>query len=387
MTDQYGYPYAKFGTLGGFFRDVVIYTVLLSVAQRVQLIPPYALRLLDWNPALWSESGHPATARYHLYDVSPYDTVLSSIWHALSCMFVYGISAQGSLGTMYFWNPFNLVSALSGHRGMMMNAFVLGFVRVCTHVTRWHCLPFLPLVVAAVLGGLATVGDMKELFWMTLPMLVSLANIYDRSKDRLEKSAGNTKLLECSRVVRILCVGTGMASILTATMLGGMPMERVYGPNRSFETIHPTIDMHWYLMAEVFPSFREYFSRVIFIMGMLLSVGLCLKFHAHTIFLFASHGMICTLFNSYPCPSMYAFWMTMAIIVFKEKNGGGDVPFQRTFMLLLWALCVVTVMNVCAYQIWIQYNLGNANFFYGMNLLQGSVVGVILTQTVKQVHS
>lgn len=140
--------------------------------------------------------------------------------------------------------------------------------------------------------------------------------------------------------------------------------------------------MHWYLMSEVFPSFREYFSRVIFIMGMLVSIGLCLKFYSKTLFLFATHGMLCTLFHPYPCSSMCAFWMTLIMVMSSDD----DKKKKGTILMLFWAFCVVTVMNICAYQIWIQYNQGNANFFYGMNLLQGSVTGLVLIQALKMEH-
>lgn len=326
-------------------RYTLIYIVLLSVARRVQLIPEYALRLLDWSPpeSLSSNNNVDLTTISH--------DLVSAISHALSCACLNRISKNSE--TLYYWNPFNFAAALHGPWGMVGNVILLAFVAGCMNGTRQLLLVF----IAITMVSLALLGGMGYVVWMVLPVLVSLAWMY-----------------HTTQAVLAVCLGAAIFVIPVTTLFGVMPMEPFH---RQFATIQPTIDMHWYLMSEVFPSFREYFSRIIFIMGMFLSIGLCLKFHSKTLFLFAAHGMLCTLFNPYPCSSMCAFWMTLLLCEDKTKG---------IMTLLLWIFSVVTVMNVCAYQIWIQYNQGNANFFYGMNLLQGSVTGLTLIQTLKMVH-
>ena len=320
-------------------RNIIIYALLLGVARRVQVIPDYAHRLLDWSPVV-SES------------TPVLQDLLSSVCHALSCVFLDRISKKSDV--LYYWNPLNLASALHGPKGIMGNSILLAFLAVCMGGPRQALVP-----ISLTMGLLGYFSGQGCLVWMVLPVAVSIAWVYQKKQ-----------------VVLAVCIGAAILVIPVTTALGVMPMERFH---RSFETIQPTIDMHWYLMSEVFPSFREYFSRVVFIVGMLLSIGLCLKFYTKTLFLFATHGMLCTLFHPYPCSSMSAFWMTMMLVACEEKKG-------RT-LVLLWAFSIVTVMNVCAYQIWIQYNLGNANFFYGMNLLQGSVTGLTLIHAIKMQHT
>lgn len=329
-----------------FLKNVLIYVLVLGVARRVQLIPDYAQRLVDWSPATGTDL---ALGTRVIHDI------VSSVCHSFSCLCLDRIRKDS--GVLYYWNPFNIVSALHGPLGMMGNSILLGFMAVCMAGVRQKVIP-----IAIALGTLGYFGSQGHLVWMALPVLVSIAWMYRREQ-----------------LVLAVCIGAAIVVIPATTVLGVMPMD---GFRRSFETIQPTIDMHWYLMSEVFPSFREYFSRVIFIMGMLVSIGLCLKFYSKTLFLFATHGMLCTLFHPYPCSSMCAFWMTLIMVMSSDD----DKKKKGTILMLFWAFCVVTVMNICAYQIWIQYNQGNANFFYGMNLLQGSVTGLVLIQALKMEH-
>lgn len=341
----------RYETMVGCLSRALMYALVLGVARRVQLIPDYALRLLDWSPV---------SLRIYATDTSfpVLEDVITCLFHALACTCLDVINKNAA--TLYYWNPFSIVSALQGYKGMLGNLALL----TCIAVSMGGTQHVGSLVLSAItIAGLIVYGGMGELAWLALPVVVTVAR-------RCNQETLGT-------VLALLAI-----PLTAALYMGIMPVEILH---RSFETIQPTIDVHWYLMAEVFPSFREYFSRVVWIMGMLLSVGLCLKFRTKTLFLFASHGMLCTLFNPYPCSSICALWMTLTLMLCSTSDKGNTTS-TAVVTLLLWLFCVVTVLNVCGYQIWIQYMQGNANFFYGMNLVQGSVVGLTLIQIVKLVH-
>lgn len=251
---------------------------------------------------------------------------------------------------LYYWNPFNLVSCLCGCRGMLCNAIVLFQMNHgSSSVMAW-----------GALCGLYGMLDLGQLAWMLGPMIVSAS----------QQHGVNSALFGATGAIIIVMMLLGGACVLRPRCTPGW--------RRSFDTIVPTVDVHWYLMAEVFPSFRDYFTRVILLMSMLMSVGICVKFNSNPLLVFASHGILCSLLHAVPSASMCALWMSLVCLLAKGK---------REIVCILWAFCVVTVMNVGAYKLWIHDNAGNANFFYGMNISQAALAGLVLVQLLKLFHS
>ena len=251
-----------------------------------------------------------------------------------------GRSVTGSVASltacaMYYYNPFNLISALDagGWRGATMNAAVLLLASVGL---RWSRMVHLVPSVALLVDGL------------------------------------------------------------------------LHPPS---PTLHPSLSLRWYLNAEVFPSFRRYFSLGISVMGALLSSAVALgcapvvdtgaggrggemgrrregqksnsrRAAGYNIVLaiLTIQAMLWELFGTSSSPAVSALWQACVV-------GLATTPAQviRT-QLLVGLYFVATAMNVAAYQLWIGDNVGNANFFYGMNMVRGAGVCLWVYSLIKDVR-
>lgn len=315
-------------------RNSIIYFLLLQALRIWDF--RHIVRLLEWSPGLYDDVAIPQQRRL-------VEDAVSAVCHAIATSMIGGIGGTRVEG-MYYWNPFNIISALCGFKGMACNAIVLA-VLASPGGRRLEWL----------LLGLYAMVDLGQMRWMMGPIIQTMVVSSSRKWDML---------------------GLCMAFVKRGDALGDL----WYG-SRSFETIQPTVDLHWYLMAQLFPSFRKYFSQVIVLMGLLMSFGMCIRFggRQNLVLIFACHGLLCTLLNTTPSASMCALWMGL---VFSMEKGNRSLVH-----VLVLAFCIVTGMNVAAYQLWIQYNVGNANFFYGMNILLAAVAGLLLVQLLKAVHS
>eukprot|EP00889_Picochlorum_renovo_P008069 jgi/Picre1/35099/NNA_002562.t1 len=316
-----------------FRRNSIIYFFLLQFLRIWDF--RHIVRLLEWSPDLYDEVAIPQQRLV--------EDAVSAVCHAIATSLIGRIGGTRIEG-MYYWNPFNIISALCGFKGMACNAIVLA-VLASPGARRLQWL----------LLGLYAMVDLGQMRWMMGPII-------------------QTMVISSSRKWDIL--GLCMAFLKRGDALGSLR-----NGSRSFETIQPTVDLHWYLMAQVFPSFRKYFSQVIVLMGLLMSFGMCIRFRGrqNLVLMFACHGILCTLLNTTPSASMCALWMGLVLSL--EK--GNTAPVH----VLVLAFCIVTGMNATAYQLWIQYNVGNANFFYGMNILLAAVAGLLLVQLLKAAHS
>lgn len=188
-------------------------------------------------------------------------------------------------------------------------------------------------------------------------------------------------------------------------------------------TLRPSLSLRWYLNAEVFPSFRRYFSSGISVMGALLSCSVALGCVAVdgggggsrgasggasggggdtknaggskrgrnsreigaepfnlTAGVLAIQAMLWELFATSSSPAVSALWQACVVGMAMSST-----QVHRT-QLLIALYFVATVMNVVAYELWIGDNVGNANFFYGMNMLRGAGVSAWVYQLIKEVR-
>ena len=94
----------------------------------------------------------------------------------------------------------------------------------------------------------------------------------------------------------------------------------------------------------------------------------------------AIQAMLWELFATSSSPAVSALWQACVV-------GMATSPAHVNRIQLLIALySVATVMNVVAYELWIGENVGNANFFYGMNMLRGAGVCVWVYHLIKEVR-
>jgi len=83
--------------------------------------------------------------------------------------------------------------------------------------------------------------------WILAPLLSMLCRPV--RSNRMKRGLVGRKLIGVAA-----CMGTGMMVI--EIMKGNASRVGFFGWWRSFETVVPSVDLHWYILAEVFPRFR-----------------------------------------------------------------------------------------------------------------------------------
>ena len=306
--------------------------LFIQLARRIGLIPPSIQRLINDTPL-----GAPQLSTPSAY---VFRDLLSTVLHAnLSCVLVPILLvlcpalppteastaitsvAVKTATSMYYLSPLNMVAALDvgGWRTAAVNALVLLFA-----------------VLATVLSMSAT---------------------------RRANARGTQTQTQTQIVVQ------GIHLLPAVAMLVDGALHAARAP----ATIRPSLNLRWYLDSEVFPSFRSYFATGISLMGALLSasVGLsCGKDAAsgrRTATLLAIQAMLWELFATSSWPAVTALWQAMVVGVAESPA----MVHRAQVMIALYLL--VTAMNVGAFQLWMD-NVGNANFFYGMNMVRAAGV-------------
>ncbi|KAJ1503737.1 hypothetical protein HMI56_001977 [Coelomomyces lativittatus] len=128
--------------------------------------------------------------------------------------------------------------------------------------------------------------------------------------------------------------------------------------------ITPNLGIFWYFFLELFLPFRSFFLLVfqfhilVYIVPILLRFGKELPLFSTGLYL----GILATL-KSYPTVGDHALWITF-IFLYPDTWRYYRYKFI-TFGLYLAIFLFIPIM----YTLWIHFESGNSNFFYGINLL------------------
>lgn len=204
----------------------------------------------------------------------------NALCHTLAYFAVLTLSKSSrELGSMYFWSPLNYISALDTCNGALCNAALLWALVIS---------PGQPFG-AGMLFSVCTFFQPWTFRWMFLPVLLVSIDIEDfkktcpgqvESRSRSSQHLGlRWRILQCLRTSFGILLGTAglhcaavvfssgniipvlkdVSQVIDIGLFGFLKLgwrDLLQGNGRDFSTIEPTIDLHWYLMAEVFPSFR-----------------------------------------------------------------------------------------------------------------------------------
>jgi len=336
--------------------------LFIQLARRIGLIPPSIQRLINDTPL-----GAPQLSTPSAY---VFRDLLSTVLHAnLSCVLVPILLvlcpalppteastaitsvAVKTATSMYYLSPLNIVAALDvrGWRTAAVNALVLLFA-----------------VLATVLSMSVT---RRANAWRTETQTQTQAQAQKQSQTRTRTTAAMSVVVQ------------GIHLLPAVAMLVDGALHAARAP----ATIRPSLNLRWYLDAEVFPSFRSHFATGISLMGALLSaaVGLSCGKDAgsgrRTATLLAIQAMLWELFATSSWPAVTSLWQAMVVGVAESPA----LAHRAQVMIALYLL--VTAMNVGAFQLWID-NVGNANFFYGMNMLRAAGVAAWVYALAKGVR-
>jgi hypothetical protein len=359
--------------MGVGWKAVLTYVALLQLSRWVGLVPRSIQRLVndsdrtvDSADALYVLASDVTTAICHvivscgllprLVGATTHESPTTQKKNAPSSKTPPRIPSGGALSfatlptaaAMYFWNPLNLIAALDGWHGAALNVVILALAVAATGTVSSH----------------ANHGT-------------------DRSR---------TVITKTSPLGVFCCLIPAMALVADACL---RPPPSV---------IRPSLSLRWYLNAEVFPSFRSYFASGISIMGALISASVALGLvldgrqgpeeTLRTVSparYLGIQAMLWELFGSSSYASVSALWQSCLMVssvssdtrsvssdarsVSSDTKGPTGISDDSLWTRLFTVLhLVVTLMNVAAYQLWIEEAVGNANFFYGMNMLRGAGV-------------
>ncbi len=351
---------------------------VIQLARRLGVFSPSILRVIN-------DSAGGVPANHAFWDLCTAVThAVVSVWLLPSVVAPTSVSAASlpslTACAMYYYNPLNLVAALDvvGWRGAAANAAVLLLSVVATGMSTG--------TGATSEGCGARRGTEKE-----------TACEEEEEEEEEEEDATCSAARAGGRVAGRM-VGAQLAiNCVPALALLADGALRPPSP-----TLRPSLSLRWYLNAEVFPSFRRYFSSGISVMGALLSCSVALgcvglgggrrgtgvdyyystrgePFNL-TLGVLAIQAMLWELFATSSGPAVSALWQACVVGMASSSS-----QVHRT-QLMIALYFVATVMNVVAYELWIGDNVGNANFFYGMNMLRGAGVSLWVYQLIKAVR-
>jgi hypothetical protein len=351
---------------------------VIQLARRLGVFSPSILRVIN-------DSAGGVPANHAFWDLCTAVThAVVSVWLLPSVVAPTSVSAASlpslTACAMYYYNPLNLVAALDvvGWRGAAANAAVLLLSVVATGMSTG--------TRATSEGCGERRGAEKE-----------TACEEEEEEEEEEEDATFSAARAGGRVAGRM-VGAQLAiNCVPALALLADGALRPPSP-----TLRPSLSLRWYLNAEVFPSFRRYFSSGISVMGALLSCSVALgcvglgggrrgtgvdyyystrgePFNL-TLGVLAIQAMLWELFATSSGPAVSALWQACVVGMASSSS-----QVHRT-QLMIALYFVATVMNVVAYELWIGDNVGNANFFYGMNMLRGAGVSLWVYQLIKAVR-
>ena len=201
--------------------------------------------------------------------------------HTLAYLAVLVLSkGDRKLGSMYFWSPLSYIAALDDCTGALCNA-ALCWVLV---ISRGR--PF----GAGMLFSVCIFFHPWSFGWILFPVLLASISIEDSTNVRQEGKRNMSsrssqqldlkwRISQCLKMSLGILLGIatmhwsavvfsnrnisrelkngseGVAIGLLGYVKSGWQYMLLQG--RDFSTIEPTMDLYWYLMAEVFPSFRR----------------------------------------------------------------------------------------------------------------------------------
>lgn len=282
-----------------------------------------------------------------------------------------------SVGAVYLFNPFTILTCLARPTSVFANLFILVAVSnacqgaaftstlalaLAAYTSLHPILLFPPLVILCYQAlhrrhkddTLSRAGDkiVTELSWSPPP---SLSAFFLRQ----------TLLLSI-----LLLLLLALSYILTGESWSFIPS--VYGTRLLLPDLTPNVGLWWYFFIEMFDSFRSFFLAVFWLHMAAYSPVLTLRLHTQPLAVVVMLMGIFAVLQPYANVGDAGVWLS-TLSVFAHLAELSRYPFPA-----LSALLYTTFLGPAFYYLWIYAGSGNANFFYAITLVWSLALSVLL---------
>ena len=146
----------------------------------------------------------------------------------------------------------------------------------------------------------------------------------------------------------------------------------VYGWLWRLEDLRPNVGLNWYLFAEVFGRFREYFTLLLQAHPFLYPLPLAVRLRAQPYALATALVGVLALFRPYPAFGDLGFLLPLLPMAPRALLRRMRLQFVLAVGLLVGSVAMPLMLHM-----WLTVGSGNANFFYNQTLVY-NVFGALL---------
>ncbi|EPS73832.1 hypothetical protein M569_00921, partial [Genlisea aurea] len=272
-------------------------------------------------------------------------------------------------GLVYLWNPFTIVSCVGFNTTPIENLFIIlsvfgasagliplaafGWV-IASHLSLY---PLVLVIPEILLLGFGLDAPPRKYFAQTKP-----------HQDKPSQASDPTRNLHFSWMRAFhffFWASIWMAYVL---MLCGISMKdygglhemfkRTYGFILNINDLSPNIGVLWYLFAEVFDFFRDFFLMVFHANILFVLLPLAIRLNHRPCFLAFVYVTISSMLKSYPSVGDAGLYLSLLSLFVNEL---AEMKFS---FLLFWGYVGVSLLSPVMHNLWIWRGTGNANFYF-----------------------
>ncbi|CAI9093951.1 OLC1v1029571C1 [Oldenlandia corymbosa var. corymbosa] len=438
-TQSFGFGFWKWAAAAVLFRLILIYfPISLNLASRPEVstpvtslrrlaegywlkklsMSPYAGSMYHGSPLLLSILGPLTVKSFEGQSNHLLCSLLSVVADSISAVLIRGIGqrlqiaydqnlrwlglaelVQGSLPSgdiaalVYLWNPFTILTCVGFNSTPIENMIViLSLYGACTglvplaafgwvlasHLSLYPVFLVVPIVI---LLGCGVDGPPRKLF----SQFSSKAGKDIGSDSHI----GSIKTQATFCLLRPILLFTLWAAIWASYLLilcgislkktGGLleMFERTYGFILTVKDLSPNIGVQWYLFAEVFEFFRDFFLLVCHANILFMILPLAIRLYNRPCFLAFVYMAISSILKSYPSVGDSALYLSLLALFTNEL---AEIQFS---FFLFCGYVGVSLLSPVMHNLWIWRGTGNANFYFATAMAYACFQVICLTLALK----
>ncbi|CAI9093950.1 OLC1v1029571C3 [Oldenlandia corymbosa var. corymbosa] len=437
-TQSFGFGFWKWAAAAVLFRLILIYfPISLNLASRPEVstpvtslrrlaegywlkklsMSPYAGSMYHGSPLLLSILGPLTVKSFEGQSNHLLCSLLSVVADSISAVLIRGIGqrlqiaydqnlrwlglaelVQGSLPSgdiaalVYLWNPFTILTCVGFNSTPIENMIViLSLYGACTglvplaafgwvlasHLSLYPVFLVVPIVI---LLGCGVDGPPRKLF----SQFSSKAGKDIGSDSHI----GSIKTQATFCLLRPILLFTLWAAIWASYLLilcgislkktGGLleMFERTYGFILTVKDLSPNIGVQWYLFAEVFEFFRDFFLLVCHANILFMILPLAIRLYNRPCFLAFVYMAISSILKSYPSVGDSALYLSLLALFTNEL---AEIQFS---FFLFCGYVGVSLLSPVMHNLWIWRGTGNANFYFATAMAYACFQIVLVVESV-----
>ncbi|CAI9093949.1 OLC1v1029571C2 [Oldenlandia corymbosa var. corymbosa] len=306
---------------------------------------------------------------------------------------VQGSLPSGDIAALvYLWNPFTILTCVGFNSTPIENMIViLSLYGACTglvplaafgwvlasHLSLYPVFLVVPIVI---LLGCGVDGPPRKLF----SQFSSKAGKDIGSDSHI----GSIKTQATFCLLRPILLFTLWAAIWASYLLilcgislkktGGLleMFERTYGFILTVKDLSPNIGVQWYLFAEVFEFFRDFFLLVCHANILFMILPLAIRLYNRPCFLAFVYMAISSILKSYPSVGDSALYLSLLALFTNEL---AEIQFS---FFLFCGYVGVSLLSPVMHNLWIWRGTGNANFYFATAMAYACFQIVLVVESV-----